>query len=216
MEALGGTHALLQCRLASHPSGQIAQLVERSPEKAGVGGSNPSLATTFLKLLLMNQACSCSAYTIDLCAIILAGFSMRWLKRNLLAITIVTQLASAQGSPQSSAKPIPEGVWGGDHLALTIRSDGADLEFDCAVGHIRTPLTVNGKGEFRVKGSYQVERPAPMRADTPVNADEGNEIVYRGKLSGNALEITVTLPGETRPSVFHLVRDREPTLMKCM
>ena len=26
-------------------NGQIAQLVERSPEKAGVGGSNPSLAT---------------------------------------------------------------------------------------------------------------------------------------------------------------------------
>jgi hypothetical protein len=27
-------------------NGQIAQLVERSPEKAGVGGSIPSLATT--------------------------------------------------------------------------------------------------------------------------------------------------------------------------
>jgi hypothetical protein len=28
------------------PQGQVAQLVERSPEKAGVGGSIPSLATT--------------------------------------------------------------------------------------------------------------------------------------------------------------------------
>jgi hypothetical protein len=27
--------------------GQVAQSVERSPEKAGVGGSIPSLATTF-------------------------------------------------------------------------------------------------------------------------------------------------------------------------
>jgi hypothetical protein len=27
------------------PSGQVAQLVERGPEKAGVGGSIPSLAT---------------------------------------------------------------------------------------------------------------------------------------------------------------------------
>ena len=36
--------------LAANPStqsGQIAQLVERSPEKAGVGGSSPSLATIF-------------------------------------------------------------------------------------------------------------------------------------------------------------------------
>jgi hypothetical protein len=31
-------------------SGQVAQLVERSPEKAGVGGSIPSLATTFQTL----------------------------------------------------------------------------------------------------------------------------------------------------------------------
>ena len=29
-------------------SGQVAQLVERSPEKAGVGGSTPSLATIFI------------------------------------------------------------------------------------------------------------------------------------------------------------------------
>ena len=32
-------------------SGQVAQVVERSPEKAGVGGSTPSLATIILKRL---------------------------------------------------------------------------------------------------------------------------------------------------------------------
>jgi hypothetical protein len=32
-------------------SGQVAQVVERSPEKAGVGGSTPSLATIILKQL---------------------------------------------------------------------------------------------------------------------------------------------------------------------
>ena len=31
--------------LFSKPPGQVAQLVERGPEKAGVGGSIPSLAT---------------------------------------------------------------------------------------------------------------------------------------------------------------------------
>jgi hypothetical protein len=30
-------------------SGQVAQVVERSPEKAGVGGSTPSLATIIPK-----------------------------------------------------------------------------------------------------------------------------------------------------------------------
>jgi hypothetical protein len=33
-------------REALPKDGQVAQLVERSPEKAGVGGSIPSLATT--------------------------------------------------------------------------------------------------------------------------------------------------------------------------
>ena len=34
----------------SSERGQVAQVVERSPEKAGVGGSTPSLATTFQSL----------------------------------------------------------------------------------------------------------------------------------------------------------------------
>jgi hypothetical protein len=32
--------------------GQVAQVVERSPEKAGVGGSTPSLATIILKAVV--------------------------------------------------------------------------------------------------------------------------------------------------------------------
>jgi hypothetical protein len=35
----------------SQGDGQVAQMVERSPEKAGVGGSIPSLATIFCKHL---------------------------------------------------------------------------------------------------------------------------------------------------------------------
>jgi hypothetical protein len=34
-----------QGSLPENESGQVAQVVERSPEKAGVGGSTPSLAT---------------------------------------------------------------------------------------------------------------------------------------------------------------------------
>ena len=33
--------------IRSSQNGQVAQVVERSPEKAGVGGSTPSLATIF-------------------------------------------------------------------------------------------------------------------------------------------------------------------------
>jgi len=39
------------CGQRSLRSGQVAQVVERSPEKAGVGGSTPSLATIIPKNL---------------------------------------------------------------------------------------------------------------------------------------------------------------------
>ncbi len=49
---LADVPAIVIIHLPQHPSpsdfplrGQVAQLVERSPEKAGVGGSIPSLAT---------------------------------------------------------------------------------------------------------------------------------------------------------------------------
>jgi hypothetical protein len=41
-------------------NGQVAQVVERSPEKAGVGGSTPSLATMFSITCILPQPCSYS------------------------------------------------------------------------------------------------------------------------------------------------------------
>ena len=43
-ESLSASHRQVAC-VIKIKSGQVAQLVERSPEKAGVGGSIPSLAT---------------------------------------------------------------------------------------------------------------------------------------------------------------------------
>ena len=45
----GPTEALARAISQSCNLGQVAQLVERSPEKAGVGGSIPSLATIIPK-----------------------------------------------------------------------------------------------------------------------------------------------------------------------
>jgi hypothetical protein len=54
LTAITGKSAKVGAAYDSQPSGsgaakrgQVAQVVERSPEKAGVGGSTPSLATTF-------------------------------------------------------------------------------------------------------------------------------------------------------------------------
>ena len=44
---LGAAHNSHRFGSGAERRGQVAQVVERSPEKAGVGGSTPSLATTF-------------------------------------------------------------------------------------------------------------------------------------------------------------------------
>src|SRR5581483_9655656 len=49
--------------------GQVAQLVERSPEKAGVGGSIPSLATLICSLISTRNCCFfrlCQIRAVDL------------------------------------------------------------------------------------------------------------------------------------------------------
>src|SRR5437879_13060984 len=57
LTALVGATSALACarrtafRTRVQKRGQVAQVVERSPEKAGVGGSTPSLATIILKNL---------------------------------------------------------------------------------------------------------------------------------------------------------------------
>jgi hypothetical protein len=48
LNAPKSSHIPIEASLCKSPEvGQVAQLVERSPEKAGVGGSIPSLATIF-------------------------------------------------------------------------------------------------------------------------------------------------------------------------
>lgn len=117
----------------------------------------------------------------------------------------------------TNSSELAQGNWGGQHLALTLRVDGADLEFDCATGHIQEPIRLDRQGEFRVHGTYQIERPAHPAAEGGSNQSEpGNRVLYKGRLRGKQLRITVTLPGHKSPSVFRVVLDAEPTLAKCM
>ena len=58
-----------RCTYNHVQSGQVAQVVERSPEKAGVGGSTPSLATIILKRLASSSVFSpARRYAVFQCA----------------------------------------------------------------------------------------------------------------------------------------------------
>jgi hypothetical protein len=124
---------------------------------------------------------------------------------NVLAL-LLTLTMSAQ------TRTVPAGVWGGPHARLTVRADGAAIEFDCARGSIAGKIPLDAKGAFDVRGRYAPERGGPVRkGDTPT----GVPITYRGTVH----EATLTLEpiGEDGAvlGTYVLTRGAPARLMKC-
>jgi hypothetical protein len=89
------------------------------------------------------------------------------------------------------------GTWGGAHVRLDARADGAALEFDCAHGEIVEPFATDAEGRF--------DLPRVSRAAR-----------YGGRVEGRAMTLTVTLTdnGQTLDT-FALTRGSEGHLWKC-
>ena len=45
------------------------------------------------------------------------------------------------------------GTWGGPHIEMTVRPDGATIEMDCAHGAVDGPIKVGIDGRFRAAGT---------------------------------------------------------------
>jgi hypothetical protein len=130
----------------------------------------------------------------------------------LLSLSLAS-ISQTTSSPSGNGKTsvVPAGDWGGEHIALTITAEGADFEFDCAMGHIKTPLLIDNHGHFSVKGLYKVERPAAAFVDD----SNGSEVLYSGTLKGNTIHLDIAFPGRSDHMTFDLVRGQEPRLNKC-
>jgi hypothetical protein len=119
------------------------------------------------------------------------------------------------GRPQAAntVRRVPNGVWSGEHVQLTVSDAGADVEFDCARGRITQPLAVTTSGDFDVPGTFAPERGGPLRQDggsTPQNAR------YAGRLRNDTLELKVMIPGSTESiGTFTLTRGGTALLKKC-
>src|SRR6476646_6480444 len=65
-----------------------------------------------------------------------------------LAICAVVTTSACGGTP-SMPSPIALGLWGGDHIAMTVTDSVTHVELDCAHGDISGPLTVNADDRFK-------------------------------------------------------------------
>jgi len=128
----------------------------------------------------------------------------------IVSILLAPSLAKSAGG-RSPSRPLPLGVWGGNHIRMEVNSDGAELEFDCARGKISAPITLDAQGRFRLKGLYKRETPAPAAADADMSANA----VYSGTLKGSTLHLEVSISGQSDVKSFDLAQGDQGTLAKC-
>lgn len=106
---------------------------------------------------------------------------------------LVAALAAPTPTPDSSGPRVPEGVWGGQGVAVRIGGSGVEIDFNCARGTIDGPLRVDREGRFAVAGTFERGRPGPVRMG---DAPKTEPARYRGTLRGTTLAFEV-IPSTT-------------------
>jgi hypothetical protein len=109
-------------------------------------------------------------------------------------------------------RTVKPGEWGGSHARLTVRADGAVVEFDCARGYIPGKIPLNSKGEFEVRGRYTAEHGGPVR-----KGDDKTSIPvkYRGSVRDATLTLETTGDDGSALGTFVLSHGVQARLMKC-
>jgi hypothetical protein len=129
-----------------------------------------------------------------------------------LAICAVVTM-SACGAP-SMPSPIAVGLWGGDHIAMTVTDSVTHVELDCAHGDISGSLTVNADDQFNADGTFVREHGGPIR---PGEQADTHPARYTGLRKVDTLTLTIQLT-DTNEGVgtFSLRQGAAGRVVKCL
>ncbi|MCU1310190.1 MAG: hypothetical protein JWO20_1315 [Candidatus Angelobacter sp.] len=128
-------------------------------------------------------------------------------------LSAVAAGSSGQVKTVKKNSAIPPSHWGGEHAAMEVTADGAQLEFDCAHGQITGPVRLNRNGNFDVAGTFSPEHGGPVLRDEESSTPPAR---LTGQVKGDTLVLKVIPAGAKEPSgTFTLVKGAEPRLMKC-
>ncbi len=131
----------------------------------------------------------------------------------MLCVLMLTLNQTVDGKA-GGARRVAEGIWGGDHIRLSVTRMGASIEYDCGTGTIDAPLKVDRRGSFLLKGTHGRGHAGPIRINEP---DSTQAASYTGRLRGNELTLTVKLTGTGQTlGTYQLHFGREPHLMRCL
>jgi hypothetical protein len=110
--------------------------------------------------------------------------------RFLLAVSLVLLIASSGASKPRKMQRLPTGTWGGLHIRIEVGSRSATIDYDCATGAIDGPLTMDSKGRFAWRGTYNREHGGPIRIDEKPNS---RPVIYSGSIKDDTMTLTVKL-----------------------
>jgi len=108
---------------------------------------------------------------------------------------------------------VDQGLWGGDHVTMTVGTTGSHLEFDCAHGDIPGALSVNN-GDLVANGTFVREHGGPIRVD---DQTDQHPALYTGQVSSGRMKLSIRLTdsGEVVGS-FDLVQGSSGRIAKCL
>ncbi len=116
-------------------------------------------------------------------------------------------------APRITATPQLSGRWGGDHVGLTITSNAAAVEFDCAAGSIDGPFLIDSSGRFALLGSWWFTPPVVSDGWQP----EKRAALYSGAVKDGTMTLTVVLLDDNQfLGTFTLAFDQTPLIVRCV
>lgn len=131
----------------------------------------------------------------------------------LLALGTVSAGAACGGSPANPSTSLI-GVWGGDHISLTVTDAVSHAELDCAHGDIPSPWVVDSRHAFTVRGTFVRERGGPILIGEPPDSHPAD---YVGSVTADTMVLTVELT-DTKSVIgtFTLIRGTAGRVVKCL
>ncbi len=136
----------------------------------------------------------------------------RWWRGGVTLVAAAAAYACASAATGPSR--LPAGVWGGDHVSMSVADPATHLELDCAHGDIPAAPTVGRQGQFEIAGTYVREHGGPIRQGEIVDS---RPAIYSGAIASTTMTLTIRL-SDTNETVgtFTLVSGSSGRVFKCL
>jgi hypothetical protein len=113
---------------------------------------------------------------------------------------------------RGGALPTLQGVWGGDHIGLTITAYGGVVDYDCAAGSIDQVFAPDASGHFDLLGTWWFTPPVLFENWQP----DKRPARYVGVLEGQTITLTVVRLDDGTTLSYRLVQNTVPGIRRCL